>query len=245
MALNCQAAKKRFFWQGHVPLLWRFKCACKQFAYNRDQFPLQYIMHGLSRVPYINIANVCDRIIQTILILAQRPELRPRPTPSLCALIRTLCRCAAAPNTASPNSGRTKCIYAAPNTRSCMGPASLHWTTKSARDGDPDCTRVAVHQCGGLAVHVHQAAAAYRSSFTPAGGSAAAPESGPDTPDRHLGVLIITIQAHRKPHRHLRQCPHHPPDTNTDTQRHTESLSSSFFQQSNLLWSIVFEWKLF
>ena len=35
-------------------------------------------------------------------------------------------------------------------------------------------------------------AAAYRSSFT-SGGSAAAPESGPDTPHRHLQVLIIIL----------------------------------------------------
>ena len=45
-------------------------------------------------------------------------------------------------------------------------------------------------------------AAAYRSSFTSAG-SAAAPESGPDTPHRHLHVLIIIQTQKDTPHRYL------------------------------------------
>ena len=49
----------------------------------------------------------------------------PSSRPSLCALIRTLCRGAAAPNTASPNSGRVHQMHirrvdVPPNTRSCM-----------------------------------------------------------------------------------------------------------------------------
>ena len=57
MALNCQAAKK-------APILLtrarrpHYGDSNVQFAYNRAcQFQPQYIMHGLRRVPYINIAN--------------------------------------------------------------------------------------------------------------------------------------------------------------------------------------------
>ena len=111
MALNCSKANKKYpilLARARPPMEIQM-CLCSLHIIAGNLLG-NILCMGDRQVPYINIANAVGHRITTWQGRGRLSSYwlnalssRPRPTPSLCALIRTLCR--AAPNTASPNSG--------------------------------------------------------------------------------------------------------------------------------------------